>query len=134
MPNMHTSREDTMSLRVPKAELPTQMSETMIQQFGAVAEPVEVLWHNPSVAQAGLEFGAKVAAIGAWTTPYLADAIAAHRAGGQDVPDKLLAHLSPIAWEPVNLLGQYTFDPGNARLVDDRRPLRSGVDDADEAA
>ena len=25
--------------------------------------PVEVLWHNPSVAQAGLEFGAKV---GAW--------------------------------------------------------------------
>ncbi len=52
-----------MSLRVPKAEIPTQMSETMIQQFGAVAEPVEVLWHNPSVAQAGLEFGAKV---GAW--------------------------------------------------------------------
>jgi alkylhydroperoxidase family enzyme len=50
-------------LRVPKAEIPTQMSETMIKQFGAVAEPVEVLWHNPSVAQAGLEFGAKV---GAW--------------------------------------------------------------------
>ena len=52
-----------MSLRVPKAEIPTQMSETMIKQFGAVAEPVEVLWHNPSVAPAGLEFGAKV---GAW--------------------------------------------------------------------
>jgi TnpA family transposase len=75
-----------------------------------------------------------VAAIGAWTTPYLADAIAAHRAEGQDVPDKLLAHLSPIAWEPVNLLGQFTFDPGNARPLDDRRPLRSGADDADEAA
>src|SRR5205823_6095906 len=57
------SREDTMSLRVPKADIPTQMSETMIQQFDAVAEPVEVLWHNPSVAQAGLEFGARV---GAW--------------------------------------------------------------------
>src|SRR5947209_13832827 len=62
MPNKHTSREDTMSLRVPKAEIPTQMSETMIQQFGAVAEPVEVTWHNPSVAQAALEFGAKIAA------------------------------------------------------------------------
>jgi len=49
-----------MVLRVPKAELPAQMSESMIKQFGAVAEPIEVPWHNPSVAQAGLEFGAKV--------------------------------------------------------------------------
>jgi alkylhydroperoxidase family enzyme len=52
-----------MTLRVPKAELSTQMSESMISQFGAVAQPVEVLWHSPSVAQAALEFGAKV---GAW--------------------------------------------------------------------
>src|SRR2546423_5541731 len=35
-----------------------------------------------------------VAAIGAWTTPYLADAIAALRAEGEDVPDELIAHLS----------------------------------------
>ena len=75
-----------------------------------------------------------VAAIGAWTTPYLADAIATHRAEGQDIPDKLLAHLSPIAWEPVNLLGQFTFDPANAQPLDNRRPLRSGADDTDEAA
>jgi alkylhydroperoxidase family enzyme len=33
----------------------------MIEQFGAVAEPVEVTWHNPSVALAALEFGAKIA-------------------------------------------------------------------------
>jgi len=39
------------------------MSENMIKQLGAVPEPVEVLWHKPEVAQAGLEFGAKV---GAW--------------------------------------------------------------------
>ena len=50
------------TLRVPKAELPTQMRESMIKQFGAVAEPVEVTWHNPSVAQAALEFGARIAA------------------------------------------------------------------------
>jgi hypothetical protein len=31
--------------------------------------------------------------------------------------------LSPIAWEPVNFLGQFTFDPGNARPLSDRRPL-----------
>ena len=75
-----------------------------------------------------------VAAIGAWTTPYLADAIVALRAEGEDVPDELIAHLSPIAWEPVNFLGQFTFDPGNARPLDDRRPLRSGAVDTDEAA
>ena len=51
------------TLRVPKAELPADIRESMITQFGAVAEPVEVTWHNPSVAQAALEFGAHV---GAW--------------------------------------------------------------------
>jgi alkylhydroperoxidase family enzyme len=50
------------TLRVPKAELPADIRESMIKQFGAVAEPVEVTWHNPDVAQAALEFGAKVAA------------------------------------------------------------------------
>ena len=52
-----------MALRVPKAELPTGLRESVIKQLGAVPEPVEVLWHKPEVAQAGLEFGAKV---GAW--------------------------------------------------------------------
>ena len=52
-----------MALRVPKAELPTEMSENMIKQFGAVPEPVEVVWHGPQVALATLEFSGKV---GAW--------------------------------------------------------------------
>ncbi|MER5853802.1 carboxymuconolactone decarboxylase family protein [Streptomyces sp. NPDC002012] len=52
-----------MALRVPKAELSTEMSENMIKQLGAVAEPVEVVWHNPKVATSNLEFSAKV---GAW--------------------------------------------------------------------
>ena len=49
------------TLRVSKAEIPSELRERMIQQFGAVAEPVEVAWHNPRVAQAALEFGAKIA-------------------------------------------------------------------------
>jgi len=49
-----------MALRVSKAELPTEFSEGMIERFGAVPEPVEVTWHNPKVAEAALEFGAKV--------------------------------------------------------------------------
>jgi len=50
-----------MALRVPKAELPTELSENMIKQLGAVPEPVEVVWHNPKVATSNLEFSAKLA-------------------------------------------------------------------------
>ena len=49
-----------MALRVPKAELDAGLSETMIEQFGAVPEPVEVVWHNPKVAAMALDLGAKV--------------------------------------------------------------------------
>ena len=52
-----------MALRVPKAKLPAELSESMIEQLGAVPENVEVLWHSPKVTQDNLEFGAKV---GAW--------------------------------------------------------------------
>jgi len=48
-----------MALRVPKAELAGELSESMIKQFGAVPEPVEVMWHNPKVAQASLELGGR---------------------------------------------------------------------------
>jgi alkylhydroperoxidase family enzyme len=59
MSNRQT-QEDTMALRVPKAELTTGLSESMIKQLGAVPEPVEVMWHNPKVAEASLKIGGKV--------------------------------------------------------------------------
>jgi alkylhydroperoxidase family enzyme len=46
-------------LRVPTAELPPELGDTMRRQFGAVPEPVEVTWNHPEVAQAALEFGAR---------------------------------------------------------------------------
>ncbi|MFI0716675.1 carboxymuconolactone decarboxylase family protein [Streptomyces inhibens] len=49
-----------MTLRIPKAELPTEMSENMIKQLGAVPEPVEAVWHSPKVATSNLEFSAKL--------------------------------------------------------------------------
>ncbi|WRZ95773.1 carboxymuconolactone decarboxylase family protein [Streptomyces sp. NBC_01007] len=49
-----------MAIRVPKAELPTGLSESMIKQLGAVPEPVEVVWHSPEVATSNLEFSARV--------------------------------------------------------------------------
>jgi len=51
-----------MALRIPKAELPAELRETMIRQLGAVPEGVEVLWHNPRVTEDNLELGGKVSA------------------------------------------------------------------------
>ncbi len=49
-----------MALRVPTAELPTDLSESMIKQFGVVPEPVAVTWHSPKVAEASLQLGGSV--------------------------------------------------------------------------
>lgn len=50
-----------MPVRVPKAELPTQLKESMTQQFGEVPEPVEAVFNHPDLAAATLEFSAKLA-------------------------------------------------------------------------
>ena len=49
-----------MALRVPKAELPPELRESMIRQLGAVPEPVEVTYNNPPVAMSSQEFSAQV--------------------------------------------------------------------------
>jgi len=49
-----------MALRISKVELPVELRENMIKQFGAVPEPLEVIWHNPKVATINLELGQKV--------------------------------------------------------------------------
>jgi Tn3 transposase DDE domain len=47
-----------------------------------------------------------VTAIILWNTRYLNRAIASMREI-ENVPDHLLAHLSPLGWEHVNLTGDY---------------------------
>src|ERR1700730_14783896 len=61
MPNRQTCKEDTMAIRVPKAELPAELREEMIRQLGSVPEPVEVTYNNPKVAVSSQEFSAGVA-------------------------------------------------------------------------
>ncbi len=51
-----------MALRVPKAELSAELTESVVEQFGVVPEPLEVTWHNPKVAEASLEMGGRVMA------------------------------------------------------------------------
>jgi len=50
-----------MALRVPKAELPTELRENMIKQLGAMPEPVEVSYNNPAVAISTQDFTASMA-------------------------------------------------------------------------
>ena len=44
----------------------------------------------------------------------------------EDVPDHLLAHLSPLGWEHVNLTGDYIWSTERvSENADGMRPLRA---------
>lgn len=76
-----------------------------------------------------------VAAIILWNTRYLDRAVAAlHEV--EDVPNHLLAHLSPLGWEHVNLTGDYIWAAPDAvsDTHDGFRPLRPAPDTARPAA
>ncbi|MFF3375956.1 carboxymuconolactone decarboxylase family protein [Streptomyces sp. NPDC002680] len=49
-----------MTLRIPKAELPAEIRENLLKQFGAVPEPFEVTAHSPKVAQDSSDMGSRV--------------------------------------------------------------------------
>ncbi|MFJ9868558.1 carboxymuconolactone decarboxylase family protein [Streptomyces sp. NPDC101165] len=51
-----------MAPRIPKAELDPELKENLTKQLGAVPEPVEVVFNNPDVALANMDFSARVAA------------------------------------------------------------------------
>ena len=70
-----------------------------------------------------------VTAIILWNTRYLNRAITALRAV-EPVPDELLAHLSPLGWEHVNLTGDYVWSEANEATEnrDGYRPLRAMPD------
>ena len=77
-----------------------------------------------------------VTAIILWNTRYLERAIAA-LCQTEDVPDQLLAHLSPLGWEHVNLTGDYIWSaerPVTESHRDGFRPLRAAPDTARKAA
>jgi TnpA family transposase len=66
-----------------------------------------------------------VTAIILWNTRYLERAVAALRQV-EDVPDHLLAHLSPLGWEHVNLTGDYVLAGLEmSENTDGLRPLRA---------
>jgi hypothetical protein len=76
-----------------------------------------------------------VTAIILWNTRYLERAVAA-LGQAEDVPDQLLAHLSPLGWEHVNLTGDYIWSAERPATEnrDGFRPLRAAPDTARKAA
>lgn len=67
-----------------------------------------------------------VTAIILWNTRYLERAVNVLRQN-EDVPDHLLAHLSPLGWEHVNLTGDYVWavQQSMTKNSDGLRPLRA---------
>ena len=54
-----------MALRIPKAEVPAELGEALVQQLGSMPEPIEVDYNNPPVARANREYAAKLSTLAA---------------------------------------------------------------------
>ena len=48
-----------MAIRIPRAEVPAALRESMIRQVGSMPEPIEVAYNNPTVAETIQEFTAR---------------------------------------------------------------------------
>ena len=48
--------------------------------------------------------------IALWNTVYLNRALDVLRRQGETISDALLAHLSPVGWQHINLTGDYLWD------------------------
>lgn len=65
-----------------------------------------------------------VAAIILWNTVYLERAIAALKKQGNPVREDLIPHISPLAWEHINLTGDYIWKLSRRVAAGQFRPLR----------
>lgn len=74
-----------------------------------------------------------VSAIILWNTRYLDAAIAALRKT-TPVAEDLLAHLSPLGWEHINLTGDYVWTSDETEISDGLRALRTTPPDLRQAA
>jgi TnpA family transposase len=75
-----------------------------------------------------------VAAITLWNAVYLERAVRVLRQQGQNMPDDLLAHISPLKWEHINLTGDYRWRRDGGLRNRALRPLRSFIQASSLAA
>lgn len=62
-------------------------------------------------------------AISVWNTVYLTEATKQLKI--DEKTEELLPHVSPLAWEHINFLGEYTFDMRSTTTLDSLRPLQT---------
>ncbi len=65
-----------------------------------------------------------IMAIVVWNTKYLAHAIHVLEQRGFRISEDLLPHISPLAWDHINLIGDYVWDKLLPKNPDVLRPLR----------
>ena len=65
-----------------------------------------------------------VAAIVLWNSRYLGEAVIVLRRRGHDVPDQILTHVWPLAWDHIKLTGDYTWSGDATHDPDRLRGLR----------
>ncbi len=65
-----------------------------------------------------------MAAIAAWNTVYLTKAIETLRKRGEDISEATVAHIAPLGWEHIRLIGDYHFAQQSGRSLENLRPLR----------
>jgi len=65
-----------------------------------------------------------VSAIILWNTVYLGRAISALKESGYEVDDNLLQYLSPLGWEHINLIGDYSWQQNKLVKQGKFRPLQ----------
>ncbi|EOR21782.1 transposase [Niallia nealsonii AAU1] len=61
-------------------------------------------------------------AISIWNTVYLTEAAKLLKEKGA-LREDLLKHISPLGWEHINFLGEYTFDMNKVASLNSLRPL-----------
>lgn len=64
-----------------------------------------------------------MAAIAAWNTVYLTEAVATVRKRGEEVLEATIAHIAPLGWEHISLTGNYHFAPQTGCDLSHLRPL-----------
>jgi len=91
--------------------------------FNRLGELRDRTYENQQHRASGLNL--VVAAIAIWNTVYLERAINALQERSYVIDQKLLAHLSPLKWEHINLTGDYHWRRDGGLRNRKLRPLRS---------
>ena len=79
-----------------------------VMSFSTRGEIRDLTYENQQHRASGLNF--LVTAIIVWNTRYLEKAVANLRAQGEIINDTMLARLSPLGWEHIDLTGDYIWN------------------------